>query len=114
MRLDINNNKDITDLPLSGNPQITYFSNVYRRHTNFSIKRERIEYKQIGNYFGINHLGDLLKSIDLEIDITNSRESSIPDNLGTSILNEITISTNGNEFEKLSGSYIEMYMEFRQ
>ena len=112
MRLDINNNKDITDIPLSGNPQITYFSNVYRRHTNFSIKRERIEYKEIGNYFGINHLGDLLKSIDLEIDITKN-ESDIPNNLGTSILNEITISTNGNEFEKLSGTYIEMYMELK-
>ena len=112
MRLDINNNKGITDIPLSGNPQITYFSNVYRRHTNFAIKRDKIESTLPSHNISINHMGDLLKSIDLEIDITKN-ESSIPANLGTSILNEITISTNGKEFEKLSGSYIEMYMELK-
>ena len=30
------------DFYLTGNPQITYFKSVFRRHTRFSIKTERI------------------------------------------------------------------------
>ena len=67
MRLNIYNNKDISDIPLTGNPQITYFKSVYRRHTHFIVDRHKQVCKagNIANH--IIHLGQLIKSIDLEL-----------------------------------------------
>ena len=60
------------DIYLTGNPQITYFKVVYRRHTNFSI--ESIEQAFDGTVdFGrkvscvINRNGDLIGSMYLQI-----------------------------------------------
>ena len=32
------------DIYLSGNPQMTFFKQVYARHTNFSIETQRIPF----------------------------------------------------------------------
>ena len=57
---------------LSGNPQITYFVAVYKRHTNFSI--ECIEQLFTGNatfgkkvFCDINRVGDLIGDIFLVV-----------------------------------------------
>ena len=61
------------DIYLTGNPQITFFKVVYRRHTNFSM--ESIEQTFNGNVsFGgratstISRNGDLVSNMYLEID----------------------------------------------
>lgn len=65
------------DIYLTGNPQITFFKVVYRRHSNFAI--ESIQLPQ--NYdihmnnrytFEIQRRGDLLSSIFLQITVDNS------------------------------------------
>ena len=48
------------DFNLTGNPQITFFKTVYRRHTRFSIRTEQIFFKGESLNFGSN---DLLTSI---------------------------------------------------
>ena len=65
------------DIYLTGNPQITFFKVVYRRHTNFSM--ESIEQTFNGSAdFGkkvsctISRNGDLLHRVYLEIDHTNA------------------------------------------
>jgi len=65
------------DIYLTGNPQITFFKVVYRRHTNFAI--EAIEQVFSGNVdFGkkttctISRNGDLLANMYLEVDINPS------------------------------------------
>ena len=35
------------DIYLTGNPQITYFKSVYRRHTNFSLEHLNAEFMVI-------------------------------------------------------------------
>ena len=62
------------DIYLTGNPQITFFKIVYRRHTNFSM--EYIEEKfdgdiGFGNSFSctLSKIGDLVNSMYIKIDI---------------------------------------------
>ena len=62
------------DIYLSGNPQITFFKVVYRRHTNFSI--ESVQQTLNGNpSFGkkatctISRNGDLITSAYLRVDL---------------------------------------------
>ena len=62
------------DIYLTGNPQITFFKVVYRRHTNFAM--ESIEQSYNGNVdFGtkftvnITRSGDLVGPMTLEVDV---------------------------------------------
>jgi hypothetical protein len=66
------------DIYLTGNPQITFFKVVYRRHSNFAIESIRLPQNynvQMGNHYiyDIQRRGDLLSSIFLAItvDISN-------------------------------------------
>jgi hypothetical protein len=60
------------DIYLSGNPQTTFFKQVYRRHTNFAIETQRIPFDTAVD-FGklitttIPRSGDLLSQLMLEI-----------------------------------------------
>lgn len=114
MRLNIYNNKDISDIPLTGNPQITYFKSVYRRHTHFIVDRHKQECKAGNNANHILHLGQLIKSIDLEMNITgNGTNISSTHNIGTKLIKNIKLQNNGTVIEELKGEYIEMYMELK-
>ena len=71
------------DVYLTGNPQITFFKVVYRRHTNFSIESIRQSFS--GNFdFGnrvtsqISRNGDLVSKMILEVDLPKLQE--IPTN----------------------------------
>ena len=62
------------DIYLTGNPQITFFKVVYRRHTNFAM--ENIQQTFSGNpEFGkrataiISRNGDLINSAYLQVDL---------------------------------------------
>jgi hypothetical protein len=74
------------DVYLTGNPQITFFKVVYRRHTNFSIESIRQSFS--GNFnFGnrvtsqISRNGDLVSKMILEVDLPKLQE--IPTNVWT-------------------------------
>jgi len=62
------------DIFLVGNPQITFFKIVYRRHTNFAMEYKTENFTGIqnfGNYLSCNlsKMGDLLHKLYLKIDI---------------------------------------------
>jgi hypothetical protein len=76
------------DIYLTGNPQITFFKVVYRRHTNFSIESIRQSFS--GNFdFGnrvtsqISRNGDLVSKMILEVDLPKLQE--IPTNVWNDI-----------------------------
>ena len=67
-------NTGAQDIYLTGNPQITYFKIVYRRHTNFAM--ESIEQVNTGTIipggeiiFNIARYGDLMYKCVVEIPI---------------------------------------------
>ena len=74
------------DVYLTGNPQITFFKVVYRRHTNFSI--ESIQQTFNGSFdFGkrvtcqISRNGDLLHKLILEVELPALKTLTNTDNI---------------------------------
>ena len=62
------------DIYLSGNPQTTFFKQVYRRHTNFAIETQRIAFETAVDFGKLTSLtiprsGDLLNQLVLEIQL---------------------------------------------
>lgn len=62
------------DIYLSGNPQTTFFKQVYRRYTNFSMETQRIPFDTAVDFgklhtVSIPRNGDLLSQLYLEVDL---------------------------------------------
>ena len=62
------------DIYLTGNPQITFFKVVYRRHTNFAVESIEQTFNgsaELGKKFSctISRNGDLLHRVYLEVDL---------------------------------------------
>ena len=114
MVFTFNNNFDVSDLRLIGNPQITFFKSVYRRHTPFSIVERNLitnDNFRRDNTVDMSFIeGDLLKSIKLQINTTNFT-GNVPDNVGTTILENISLYVNDKKIEELTGEYIEIQMQ---
>ena len=64
----------IQDIYLIGNPQITFFKTVYKRHTNFSMEAYQLSYDAKPQYgqkttFSITRYADLVYTMILEVDL---------------------------------------------
>jgi len=64
----------IQDIFLIGNPQITFFKTVYKRHTNFSMEAFQISYDQTPKWnskttFNITRYADLMHTMIFEMDL---------------------------------------------
>ena len=60
------------DMYLTGNPQITFFKSVYRRHTNFSIESINQTLTGTSSFSGslksiLSRAGDLIHKMYLEV-----------------------------------------------
>ena len=68
------------DIYLTGNPQITFFKVVYRRHTNFAVESIEQTFNgsaALGKKFSctIARNGDLLHRVYLETDLTTTKNA---------------------------------------
>ena len=103
------------DIYLTGNPQITFFKVVYRRHTNFSM--EAIEQTWSGQSNGkdgrctstISRNGDLVHRMYLEV--SGSTSSSNP---GSSFIKSVELEIGGQLIDKQSGVWMETWAELTQ
>ena len=110
------------DVYLTGNPQITFFKVVYRRHTNFSM--ENVEQTINGNIAWGSTLqvvtsrsGDLLHKVSLEYtrpSISSGSVSRIPHNFGHYIIDNISLTIGGSEIDKIYGHWMEIYSRLTQ
>ena len=88
------------DIYLVGNPQITFFKQVYRRYTNFSMESQPIYFDGTAN-FGrrisaiIPRKGDLLHRMMLEISlpmvVVGDPDTSWVNGIGHALIEEVTI-----------------------
>ena len=95
------------DIYLTGNPQITFFKVVYRRHTNFSM--ESVVQTFNGNVgFGnrvtctVSRNGDLINRMYLQVEvpaITGTAESYV-NYLGLRLLKSVVIEIGGQQIDK--------------
>lgn len=108
------------DIYLSGNPQITFFKVVYRRHTNFSM--ESIAQTFNGTVaFGrkvtatISRNGDLVNRMWLEaslpaLDATKAYKS----NVGHKLVKSVEVEIGGQRIDKHYGDWLEIWNQLSQ
>jgi hypothetical protein len=103
------------DVFLTGNPQITYFKTIYKRHTNFSIESIEIPvdgYIKLGSLFSttIARRGDLLSNIILEIDWDMS---GVPASwrIGHQIIDFVELEIGGQVIDKQYGAWMDIWSQ---
>jgi len=108
------------DIYITGNPQITFFKIVYRRHTNFSIESVEQQFTGIlgfGNKVSakITRNGDLLSRMYLRVII--SRVDPEGNNfawvrrLGHALLKQSTIEIGGTKIDRQCGTWLDIWYE---
>ena len=105
------------DIYLTGNPQITFFKVVYRRHTNFSM--EAIEQTWSGTSGGataarctstISRNGDLVHKMYLELVGTFDAVQ----NPGTIGIDDVELEIGGQKIDKHTGQWMETWNQLTQ
>jgi len=103
------------DIYLTGNPQITFFKVVYRRHTNFAV--ESIEQtfngaSSLGQKFSctISRNGDLLSRVYLEMDLKdNGTVMAATVNAGFDLIKYAEIEIGGQCIDKHYGEWMSIW-----
>lgn len=109
------------DLFITGNPQITFFKVVYRRHTNFAVQQFNHGFTD-GPGFGklsvlkLFRLGDLINKMVLSITISSVKLSPKEKfawvrRLGYAIINSITVEIGGQTIDRQYGEWLEIWYE---
>ena len=103
------------DIYLTGNPQITFFKVVYRRHTNFSM--EAIEQTFNGSVAAssrvtatISRNGDLVHKMYLECDTGTVNKA----NYGHSMIDNVELEIGGQKIDKHYGHWMETWAELTE
>jgi hypothetical protein len=105
------------DIYLTGNPQITFFKVVYRRHTNFSM--EAIEQTMLGTPGSgtsqtstISRNGDLIHKMYFEV----IWRSSSPDTLcpGAYMVDTVELEIGGQMIDRHTGDWMETWAELTE
>ena len=111
----------IQDQWLTGEPKISYFSSIYKRHTRFSTEAVGIpitgNVSLGGNAIARipNNVGDLLRSVILKLTLgTLPMPSTLPGDLYnaspcTSVIQYVDLVIGGQTVQRLTGDYIDMY-----
>ena len=123
------------DFYLTGNPQITFFKVVYRRHTNFATESIEQTFNGQANWNGravcnLNRSGDLVTKMylrvnlpgadavtDAKIGITGVDSAQfVPEwawisRLGHYMLNDVIIEIGGTQVDKLYGDWLNVWYE---
>jgi hypothetical protein len=105
------------DIYLTGNPQITFFKVVYRRHTNFSMEAIQQTFSGtlgLGNKMvaTISRNGDLVHKMYCEATL-NGTGNAI-DNRGAVMLNEVELEIGGQRIDKHYGHWLEAFAELTE
>jgi hypothetical protein len=110
------------DVYLTGNPQITFFKVVYRRHTNFAL--ESIQQTFNGTVdFGrkvtatISRNGDLIHKMYLQVDLpalASGGNISWTRNIGHVLINNVEIEIGGQRIDKHYGEWLHIWSELTQ
>lgn len=119
------------DIYLTGNPQITYFKSIYRRHTNFSMENLRVQFigdrghldysfttpkkitatldingDLIGNTYLVMKIPNIFTFEDVNGTITDTYRFRWIKNLGFNMIKSISAIVGGREIAKHSGEWL--------
>lgn len=114
------------DLFFTGNPQITFFKSVYRRYTNFAIDTVRQNFQDIDTSLltdrerklrtKIDRYGDLVNNMYFVFDLpdiksSNNRRFKWVKNIGTTLINYVSILIAGQTIDKNYGEWLNIWHE---
>ena len=113
------------DLYLTGNPQMTYFKLVYRRHTNFATEYIRLPFETLPAFsttqkarakIKISRHADLVNDSYLVIDMPEIYGEPISgfkwvDYLGFNLINYVTLTIGSTEIDKHYGQWLTIWNE---
>ena len=112
------------DIYLTGNPQITFFKTVYKRHTNFSIESVQQNFNQTPN-FGetvtttISRNGDLIHKMYVQVTIpavsaSGSEQFRWLNWLGHILIDNVELTIGGSKIDKHYGTWLHIWNELTQ
>lgn len=102
------------DVPLIGNPQMTHFKSVFKRHTNFALESIPLNFNQALNFDRkstclIDKKGDLLSDIWLEVKLPAlSTGISWANGIGYTMINKVELEIGGYVIDTLYGNYMDI------
>ena len=113
------------DLYLTGNPQVTFFKAVYKRHTNFSMEYIPQYFQTLPTFSTtentivqckIDRNGDLIHDMYLVFDVppiysTNNEFFTWIDNLGQNLINYCNVSINGLVIDQLYSQWLNIWSQ---
>ena len=108
------------DIYLTGNPQITFFKVVYRRHTNFAMESVEQTLNGAVGYGNkvtatVSRNGDLVGRMYLETDISGlTNNDDICPNLGSALIDEVVCEIGGQQIDKHYGHWMEVWAELTE
>jgi len=105
------------DIYLTGNPQITFFKVVYRRHTNFSMEAIEQTWNGADTTNGrctatISRNGDLVHRMYLNVKSADTTADQ--DNPGASYLTDVELEIGGQRIDKHTGLWMETWAELTE
>ena len=122
------------DIYLTGNPQITFFKVVYRRHTNFSMESIKQTFSGTAGYgrdvtSTISRNGDLISRIwlehmpDISPPVSNPTEwltngvgnvhGYVP-NYGHALIKEVELEIGGQTIDKHTGQWMQAWSDLTE
>jgi len=105
------------DVYLTGNPQITFFKVVYRRHTNFAMEAIQQTFNGLSAYGNtvtcqISRNGDLIHRMYLQVDIPKTTGTDKYVNyLGPRLINNVIIEIGGQQIDKHYSDWLYIWNE---
>ena len=93
------------DVYLTGNPQITFFKAVYRRHTNFAIEAIQQTFNGTPGYgqrvtSTIARNGDLIHRVYLALDLAGASSDDLCKFFGLRLINYVEVEIGGQKIDK--------------
>jgi len=106
------------DVYLTGNPQITFFKVVYRRHTNFAIEAIQQTFNGNPGYGNtvncqISRNGDLINRMYLQVDVPSATQGTdtYVNYLGLRLLKSVVIEIGGQQIDKHYSDWMYIWNE---
>jgi hypothetical protein len=108
------------DVYLSGNPQITFFKVVYRRHTNFSVEPIQQTWNGAADFgrtvtCNINRNGDLITNMYVAVSLNEvapgEQQWGYVNRLGHAMLDSCKIEIGGSKIDEQYGEWLNVWYE---
>jgi hypothetical protein len=107
------------DVYLSGNPQITFFKVVYRRHTNFSVEPIQQTWNGAADFgrtvtCNINRNGDLITNMYVAVklnQVTPTTPWGYVKRLGLAMIQEYKVEIGGSKIDEQYGDWLNIWYE---